>query len=265
VAAARARVDNARAQLAVVSAGSRGARDAAVAARAQVAAIESQVRGAEVSAEQAEKEKARIAALAAQRAVPGAQLETVGFAEQAAAERVDAAKASARAARLQSGAAHAAAQAEAARIDVARTAVAIAEAEAARAQLAVDECTIEAPGAGAVTARLFEPGAVIGPGTPIVTIVDVRTVTATFFLPNAELGRVSLGMPAALRVDAYPDRVFAGVVRRIAAQAEFTSRNVQTREDRDRLVYAVDVAVDNADGALRAGMPGQITIPGTER
>jgi HlyD family secretion protein len=54
-------------------------------------------------------------------------------------------------------------------------------------------------------------------------------------------------------------------VRRIAAEAEFTPRNVQTREDRDRLVYAVDVDVPNPDGSLRAGMPGEITIPGTER
>jgi HlyD family secretion protein len=100
---------------------------------------------------------------------------------------------------------------------------------------------------------------------PIVTILDTRTVTATFFLPDAELGRVQVGADAELRVDTYPGQVFTGRVRRIATEAEFTPRNVQTREDRDRLVYAVDVELDNADGALRAGMPGQITIPGSQR
>ena len=86
---------------------------------------------------------------------------------------------------------------------------------------------------------------------------------AIFFVPDAELGRVSLGAPAELRVDAYVGRVFTGKVRRIASEAEFTPRDVQTREDRDRLVYAVEIEVDNADGALRAGMPGDVTLPGT--
>ena len=72
-------------------------------------------------------------------------------------------------------------------------------------------------------------------------------------------------MPAELRVDAFGDRVFTGTVRRIAAEAEFTPRNVQTREDRDRLVYAVEIEVANPEGDLRAGMPGQVTIPGTGR
>jgi HlyD family secretion protein len=54
-------------------------------------------------------------------------------------------------------------------------------------------------------------------------------------------------------------------VRRVASQAEFTPRDVQTREDRDRLVYAVEIAVENPDGALRAGMPGDVSLPGTRR
>ena len=138
-------------------------------------------------------------------------------------------------------------------------------AEQKRAQLAVDECTIVAPIAGAVTARLHEPGAVLPPAAPVITLLDIGTVTATFFLPESELGRVEPGMPAELHVDAYPDRVFEGKVRRIAAEAEFTPRNVQTREDRDRLVYAVDVDVPNPDGTLRAGMPGDVILPGTGR
>ena len=265
VATAAARVENARAQLALAEAGSKGARDAAAAARAQVGAVDSQVRAAQIQKEQAAREKERVAQLAAQNAVPGKTVDDVGYAEKAAAEQVGAAKASARAARLQSGAAWTAAQAERARIEVARTAVGIAEAEAARAALGVGECTITAPTGGTVTARLHEPGAVVAPGTPVITLIDTRAVTAIFFLPDAELGRVAPGMPAELRVDAYPDRVFTGTVRRIADEAEFTPRNVQTREDRDRLVYAVEIEVANGDGALRAGMPGDIVIPGTER
>jgi HlyD family secretion protein len=262
---AQARIDAAKAQLALAEAGSKGARDAAVAAGAQVRAIESQVRSAQIAKAQAAKEQERIGALAAQNAVPGKQLEDVGFAAQSADERVGAAKASVRAARLQTGAAWTAAEAQKAQIEVARTGVEIAEAEAHRAQLAIDECTVTAPIAGVVTARLHEPGAVLAPGAAVVTLLDTRAVTATFFLPDAELGRVAPGMPAELRVDAFPGRVFAGTVRRIATEAEFTPRNVQTREDRDRLVYAVEIDVANPDGTLRAGMPGDVTIPGTER
>lgn len=260
---AKSRVDAATAQLALAEAGSKGARDAAVAAGAQVRAIESQVRSAEIAKQQAQKEKERITGLAAQNAVPGKQVDDVGFAADTAEERVGAAKANVRAAKLQSGAAWTAAEAQKAQIDVARTGVQIAEAEAHRAQLAIDECTISAATAGTVTARLFEPGAVVAPGMPIVTILDTTTITATFFLPDAELGRVAPGAKAELRVDAYPGEVFEGEVRRIAPEAEFTPRNVQTREDRDRLVYAVDIEVANPDGTLRAGMPGDVTIPGT--
>ncbi len=94
-------------------------------------------------------------------------------------------------------------------------------------------------------------------------MIDLATVKATFFLPNAELARARIGAPAEVRVDTYPGRVFAGTVRHVASEAEFTPRNVQTREDRDRLVYAVEVVLENAAGELRAGMPAEVILPGT--
>lgn len=54
--------------------------------------------------------------------------------------------------------------------------------------------------------------------------------------------------------------MFTGRVRTVATQAEFTPRNIQTRTDRDRLVYRVEVEVDNDDGALRPGMPVEVTL-----
>jgi HlyD family secretion protein len=86
---------------------------------------------------------------------------------------------------------------------------------------------------------------------------------ATFYLPNAELGRAQPGADAELRVDAYLGEVFRGTVRHVASEAEFTPRNVQTREDRDRLVYAVEIQLDNPGGRLRAGMPAEVLLPGT--
>ena len=99
----------------------------------------------------------------------------------------------------------------------------------------------------------------------MLTLVDTREVKATFYLANRELGAATPGRPAEVTADAYPKRKFAAKVRRVATSAEFTPRNVQTREDRDRLVYAVEVTVDNEDGALRPGMPVEIVLPGTGR
>jgi HlyD family secretion protein len=90
--------------------------------------------------------------------------------------------------------------------------------------------------------------------------VDLSEVTATFYLPNAEIGAVKPGARAAVVADAYPGEEFEGAVRTVALEAEFTPRNIQTRTDRDRLVYPIEVVVRNRDGKLRAGMPVQVTL-----
>ncbi|MCA9518524.1 MAG: efflux RND transporter periplasmic adaptor subunit [Myxococcales bacterium] len=172
------------------------------------------------------------------------QAEAVGAGETAAALKLEAAKAQLTAAEHQ---------------------VETAEAAQTRARLGVEECRIVAPRAGIVTARNFEPGEVVLPGSRVVTVVDIGEVKATFYLPNAELAAAKPGRPVEVVADAIPGKTFAGVIRRVGAEAEFTPRNVQTRDDRDRLVYAVEVAVPNPEEALRPGMPVEIAIPGTGR
>jgi HlyD family secretion protein len=132
-----------------------------------------------------------------------------------------------------------------------------------RAQIAIDECTLKAPRAGYVLVRAYEPGEVVMPGARVLTLVDTSEVEATFYLPNAELSAASPGREVEVRADTYGDQVFRGQIERVGVEAEFTPRNVQTRQDRDRLVYAVAVTVPNPDGLLRPGMPVEITIPGT--
>jgi len=138
-----------------------------------------------------------------------------------------------------------------------------AEAVRNRARIAVRECTLVAPRAGYVLTRNFEPGEVVLPGSRVLTLVDIREVKATFYLPNAELAAAKPGREVKVKADAYKGQVFTGRILRVGVEAEFTPRNVQTREDRDRLVYAVEVAVPNPKGLLRPGMPVAITIPGT--
>jgi HlyD family secretion protein len=91
--------------------------------------------------------------------------------------------------------------------------------------------------------------------------VDLAEVKATFYLPNAEIGAARPGGKATVVADAFPDRKFEGTIASVSARAEFTPRNIQTRSDRDRLVYPVEVRVANPEGLLRPGMPVQVTLP----
>jgi HlyD family secretion protein len=171
-----------------------------------------------------------------------------------------AAQAQARAARLQVGMARGNAAAAAASAQAAAEQVRAAEAAVARAELLVGECVIEAPRAGVVETLPFEIGELVVQGQAVASIVDLGEVRATFYLPNAELGDVVVGQGAVVVADAWPDREFAGRVARVGPEAAFTPRNVQTRTDRDRLVYPVEVEIPNGDEALRPGMPVQVKI-----
>ena len=105
------------------------------------------------------------------------------------------------------------------------------------------------------------------PGAPLVRVVDLSEVTATFYLPNAELGAVRVGQRAQIVADAFPDQSIEGEVITISTRAEFTPRNVQTRTDRDRLVYPIEVRIPNEESTvqLRPGMPVQVTLLGSEQ
>ena len=138
-----------------------------------------------------------------------------------------------------------------------------AQAARDRARVGVRECTLLAPRDGYVLSRNFEPGEVVMPGSRVLTLVDIREVKATFYLPNAELAAAKPGRKITVKADAYRGKTFEGRILRVGVEAEFTPRNVQTRQDRDRLVYAVEVAVPNGEGLLRPGMPVEIVIPGT--
>ena len=80
------------------------------------------------------------------------------------------------------------------------------------------------------------------------------------YIPENQIGKVRLGARANIRIDTFPDRDFTGQVSYVSAQAEFTPKNVQTQEERVKLVFAVNVAVDNPDGTLKPGMPADVYI-----
>ena len=134
-----------------------------------------------------------------------------------------------------------------------------------RARLLAAECELRAPRDARVAELPHEEGELLAPGVVAVRLLDLREVRATFYLPNAELAEVKTGAPVEVVADAYPGERFAGRVSNVAFKAEFTPRNIQTRSDRDRLVYPIEVIVANREEKLRAGMPVDITLPGTAR
>jgi len=175
--------------------------------------------------------------------------------------QADAAEAQARAGAEQAKAAAAAIQASGAQAAAAQANVKASEEAARRARLLSDECVLRAPRDAVLDDLPHEPGELVGAGLPLARLVELGEVKATFYLPNAEIGAARPGGRAVVVADAWPDRKFEGVVASVSAKAEFTPRNIQTRTDRDRLVYPVEVRVPNPDGALRPGMPVQVTLP----
>jgi HlyD family secretion protein len=272
VAAAETRLEGARVGLDVAREGVVTAQTQARGARAVADASKAQRRAAEVSLEAARRASGRIttvheAGAVSDQALDKAQTEVGGLGEQVAALTASSAGAEAQAAVASTGA-----RASSLQVRLAESRIAGAEqdleatrAARDRAKVAVAECTLLAPRDGVVEIRAYEPGEAVLPGARLLTLIDTREVRATFYLPNAELGAASPGRAAEVVADAYRGRKFAATVRRVATSAEFTPRNVQTRDDRDRLVYAVEVAIPNPDGALRPGMPVEIVIPRTGR
>jgi multidrug resistance efflux pump len=85
------------------------------------------------------------------------------------------------------------------------------------------------------------------------------------YVPETDLGRVRLGQKVEVGVDGYPDHRFAGTIEQIAAESEFTPRNVQSADERQHQVFGVKVRVANPEGLFKSGMAAEIALPlGTE-
>lgn len=140
--------------------------------------------------------------------------------------------------------------------------IALAEAQLhqARAALALvdaqgTQLTLLSPITGTVATRSAHAGETAAPGVPILTLTNLETVTLVLYVPEDRIGQVQVGQQVTVTVDSFPGRVFVGRVATIGTKAEFTPRNVQTREERVNLVFAVKVVIPNPDRALKPGMP----------
>lgn len=144
--------------------------------------------------------------------------------------------------------------------------VAVAEAQVAQAASAltlldvqVEQLILTAPREGLITSRIADPGELAAPGATLLELADLDRVTLRVFIPETQIGRVKLGQTARVTIDSV-DRPFEGEVTFIAHEAEFTPRNVQTREERVNLVFAVEISLENPEHILKPGMPADAEI-----
>jgi HlyD family secretion protein len=147
------------------------------------------------------------------------------------------------------------------RIEAQRAEVARADAAVRTQEVALDLMTARAPFDAVVTVRHREPGESVSPGAPVVTLANMGDRWVRIYVPENRVGRVHLGQAATLTTDSFSGTAFSGRVTFIASQAEFTPKNVQTAEERVKLVYMVKVRVTGDPSRdLKPGMPADVTL-----
>ena len=139
-------------------------------------------------------------------------------------------------------------------IRLAETQVAQAESRLALTEKSVVDCVITSSVDGVVTTRIHEEGEFVPIGVPLITVSRLDEVWLAVYVPEIALGGVKIGQMARIKIDGYPD-FFEGKVTYISPIAEFTPRNVQTPDERAKLVYRVKITLANKEGIFKPGLP----------
>ncbi len=131
---------------------------------------------------------------------------------------------------------------------------------AAAAEKRLRDTTVRSPMDGVVILKIREPGENVAPGQAIVRLADLHHMWLRVYVRETDLPRVKLGQEAEVWTDALPRKIYRGTVTEIAQEAEFTPKNVQTVEQRVKLVFGVKVEVENPEHELKPGMPADARI-----
>jgi HlyD family secretion protein len=245
----RADRDQAVAQLKLLQAGARP--EDVRQARAQAQSAAADISAAQAELEAAEADLKRFEALLNANAGSRKQRDDAATRRQVAVSRVAAARERARAA--DEGVARLRAGSRAEEIAAARARVASVDALIAALQKSVGDATVKSSVSGTVTSKLVDAGEVIPARTPLAVISDLDRAWANVYVDEPVVPTLTLGQAVTLLTDA-GQRV-PGTISYISPRAEFTPRNVQTADERSKLVYRIKVSVDNRDGILKPGMP----------
>jgi len=251
-------------------------------AEAMKQAAEAGRKKVEAELKQAEADARRYAALAEKEAVPKqiaeqsatgvdavrSALDAARKQEEAAQGAVDRAKSALKTpAIVDAERAALAAQLEEVRgaVLVAAAQVEAAEAVVAQAGANVDDLVVRAPFNGRILTRAVEPGGFVGPGAPLLTLVDPEQLYLRGFIPEGSIGLVKVGQGAEVFLDSAPETPLAAKVLRVDPEAMFTPENTYFREDRVRQVVGVKLSITVADGGAKIGMPADGRILISER
>jgi HlyD family secretion protein len=245
----------AAAQFRLLQAGARAeeirqARAQAESARAEVAAAESELQAATADLQRFEALLESNAGSRKQRDDAATRREVAAAHAQAARERATAS--SEGLARIKAGARREELAAAHARIDA-------VDAQIATLRKHLADAVVKSPVAGTVTARLVDLGELLAPRAPVVVVTDLDRAWANVYVDGPVVPRLAIGQTIPLVTDA--SQRLEGRITFISPKAEFTPRNVQTAEERTRLVYRIKVTTDNRDGVLKSGMPVEAEIP----
>jgi HlyD family secretion protein len=249
---ARTRADRATAvaQLRLLEAGSRvedigQARAQVDAAGSDAAATDAEVKAAQLDLDRFQALLTANAGSVKQRDDAQARVDTAKARQRAAMDRVRSAREAL--ARLEAGT-------RPEEIQTAHARVAAADAQIAVLEKSERDATVISPITGIVTQKLVDAGEIVARGTPLVVITDLDHAWANLFVPEPMVPRVTIGQAATVLTDAGGPGL-EGKVTFVSPRAEFTPRNVQTAEERSKLVYRLKVTVDNSAGVLKLGMP----------
>lgn len=136
-----------------------------------------------------------------------------------------------------------------------------AQASLAEAESILADLTIKAPSPGIIMTRIREPGEVIAAGSPVFELVDLDRLYLKVYVPEVQIGKLRLGLPARIYSDAFPDTPFDATLRYVSSRAEFTPKEVQTPDERVKLTYAIKLYVENNPGhKLTPGLPADAVI-----
>jgi len=124
----------------------------------------------------------------------------------------------------------------------------------------IEDCRIYSPVDGFVSKKFVEAGEMIAPTGSLLRISNLETVHLVIYVPETELSKVKLGQSAEIKIDAFKDKVYTSKIIFISPEAEFTPKNIQTPEERTKLVFAVKIEIANPEFELKPGLPADAKV-----
>ncbi|HEX9135745.1 MAG TPA: efflux RND transporter periplasmic adaptor subunit [Nitrospirota bacterium] len=144
--------------------------------------------------------------------------------------------------------------------EVATSQIELSRAALRTADVRLQDSVLYSPLSGVVLRKNVEEGETVAAGMPVFTIGDLESPWIKVYVKEDKLGLVKLGQKAEVSVDTFPGKKYEGTITFISSEAEFTPKNVQTREERVKLVFGIKVSVKNEKGELKPGMPADVKI-----